>query len=62
MTKASDVSEVLTISTPWCTIPDGCHLHTRRRENLKSHVKKKVADVTLRMHRRAAAMLAIDKQ
>jgi hypothetical protein len=23
--------------TTWRYIPEGCHLHTRRRENLKSH-------------------------
>jgi hypothetical protein len=30
--KKTDVSEVLT----WRNIPEGCHSHTRRRENLKS--------------------------
>jgi hypothetical protein len=39
MMKAVSTSEtsVNLYETTWCNIPEGCHLHTRRRENLKSH-------------------------
>jgi hypothetical protein len=38
MMEAARTSETLAIfyQTTWRNIPEGCHLHTRRRENLKS--------------------------
>jgi hypothetical protein len=44
MTEAVHASEKSIISQQItrCSIPEGCHLHTRRRENTKSH-KLKVA-------------------
>jgi hypothetical protein len=44
MTEAVLTSEASVCSNEitWRCIPEGCNLHTRRRENLKYHKRKKI--------------------
>jgi hypothetical protein len=41
---ASSETSVNTYQTTWCNIPEDSHLHTRGRENLKSHLEETLVD------------------